>query len=543
MKRLSIVYTLLFLLFGCEKEETMVVMKETIAPPQITSPLNSADITITAAELADDIEFTWNETDYGVNTEVNYTLQMVAGCNSFTNPVTIISTTSNSWSMTLGDFNSKLVNDLKIAPHQKSDVQLRVSSSINDRYPSTSEIISISVTPWSDKPVALWMGENSASVPIVFANGEHTYEGYRYLEEGASFRFSNNPVCADIVYGSSGASLVEGDASTEIGIATSGFYKVNVDTENLTYELMLIETWGMIGTATPNGWDSSTPLTYNADNDVWQADITLAAGALKFRANNGWDLNYGPAVIDDLDGLLTTTNDAINIAEPGNYRVTIDFTQAEAPYSYKYSVSKLSDVPEPAKLWLPGSYQGWSPATAPTIYAINGDTYEGYVYINNGAGFKFTSAPDWDHINYGDSGTPGLLTTDGLADGMTLSTAGYYKFKVNTTTLAYTIDLITTWGLIGTSTTGGWDNSTAMTYDQANGVWKITTDLVPGALKFRANNGWGINYGAGDINAFNGTLVFDAPSVNIAEAGSYTVILDFSRSESPYQFTYSITKN
>src|ERR1041384_2861221 len=101
----------------------------------------------------------------------------------------------------------------------------------------------------------------------------------------------------------------------------------------------------------------------------------------------------------------------------------------------------------------------------------------------------------------------------------------------NTNTPAYSIDLVETIGLIGTATTGGWDTSTAMTFDQANNVWKITTDLAQGALKFRANNGWGINYGVADINALEGNMIFDAPSINIAEAGNYTITLDFSRSK------------
>jgi hypothetical protein len=46
-----------------------------------------------------------------------------------------------------------------------------------------------------------------------------------------------------------------------------------------------------------------------------------------------------------------------------------------------------------------------------------------------------------------------------------------------------------------------------------------------------------------DINALEGSLVWDAASADIKEAGSYTITLDFSRQESPYKYTYSIVKN
>src|ERR1700743_129879 len=62
------------------------------------------------------------------------------------------------------------------------------------------------------------------------------------------------------------------------------------------------------------------------------------------------------------------------------------------------------------QLWLPGSYEGYSPATAPTIPAQTPTTYEGYAYFSASGNFKFTSAPDYNHIIYGDGGN-GTLTT------------------------------------------------------------------------------------------------------------------------------------
>jgi len=129
-----------------------------------------------------------------------------------------------------------------------------------------------------------------------------------------------------------------------------------------------------------------------------------------------------------------------------------------------------------------------------------------------------------------------------------LSQAGVYKFNVNVNTLAYSAVLINSMGMVGPATLNGsndgWNQSVAMSYNQANDVWSATINLAPGALKFRANNEWTINYGPADSNSLTGALIFDDPgSINITESGSYTVILDFSRSEAPYKYTYSIVKN
>jgi hypothetical protein len=129
-----------------------------------------------------------------------------------------------------------------------------------------------------------------------------------------------------------------------------------------------------------------------------------------------------------------------------------------------------------------------------------------------------------------------------------LPQAGYYRFNVNVNALTYKADLINSMGLVGPATTdgsdSGWNQSVAMTYDQQHDVWKATINLVPGAVKFRANNEWTINYGPADSNSLTGTLINDDPgAIDIKEAGSYTVTADFSRSASPYTYSYSIVKN
>jgi hypothetical protein len=162
--------------------------------------------------------------------------------------------------------------------------------------------------------------------------------------------------------------------------------------------------------------------------------------------------------------------------------------------------------------------------------------------MNVGDYFKFTSAPDWDHINYGDAGG-GKLSTDGLAAGLKVDAPGVYKLNADITNLTYSATLINTIGIIGTATPHGWDSSTAMTYDVASNKWSIKLALVPGALKFRDNDSWDINYGPTDANALSGKLIFNDPgAVTINDAGTYTITLDMSQSSSK-GYAYTIVKN
>ena len=110
-----------------------------------------------------------------------------------------------------------------------------------------------------------------------------------------------------------------------LSVAQAGLYWCNVNTANLSYSVTLINTIGVIGDATPNGWDASTPLT-TTDNLIWTGTIAFKGGEFKFRANDGWDINLGGAISD-----LTQGGD--NIASPGegNYEVTLDLSTL--PYS------------------------------------------------------------------------------------------------------------------------------------------------------------------------------------------------------------------
>jgi hypothetical protein len=201
-------------------------------------------------------------------------------------------------------------------------------------------------------------------------------------------------------------------------------------------------------------------------------------------------------------------------------------------------------------LYLPGFYQGWSPGTAGTAAAEVSGIYEGYLYMPTSTDpsayhFKFTSAPDWNHINYGNSGTAGLLTTDGTAGDLVLPGPGFYEVTANTTTLAWTATPIT-WSIIGDATPGGWSNDTEMTYNASTNTWTVTAVmLTSGSFKFRANNAWNIDFGI-DANGhiqyadnpvypYNGTL----NNLTVPANGTYKITLDLSN---PNYYNYTAVK-
>ncbi len=184
---------------------------------------------------------------------------------------------------------------------------------------------------------------------------------------------------------------------------------------------------------------------------------------------------------------------------------------------------------------VPGNHQGWNPPTAPKLASSGfGETdYEGYIWLDGG--YKFL-APDasgafnWGNTDWGDDGSfSGVLVEQGESDCQ--SPAGYYRVKADTAALTYSTEL-TNWGIIGAATPGGWDASTALTYNTTTQMWEGIVELTAGEFKFRANDAWTINYG-GDPAAMSQ----DGANLSVGVAGTYLVKLNLS---SPRAYTYEL---
>ena len=257
--------------------------------------------------------------------------------------------------------------------------------------------------PGSD--LADWAPDKSPQIKSVEAAADNV-EGYAYMANASNeWKVATKPNWDGPNYGDGGA----GQLSETGGniISPAGYYKINVNAANLTYTAVATQ-WGVIGSATPSGWDDETALVYEPALRTWTGGVHLVPGEFKFRANHSWDYNYGGT-----GEFLVAGGDNIPASLEGDYYFSLDLSH---PLAYTY-VAQL-------------------------------------------------------------------------------------------------------WGLIGSATPGGWDNDTDMIWDAANHAMTITLDLVPGDIKFRANNDWAVNLGGTPDNLTQG-----GDNIPIAEAGNYTIKL------------------
>lgn len=154
-------------------------------------------------------------------------------------------------------------------------------------YKFTIEAVNYATYIWQAGNANEW---GSPANPLVLTNDDlGTYEGFMYLNGGFKFRSQEtNWNAPDWGYGGSPGTLKPqaGDLT-----ADEGFYAAKVVLSALTFELTPITTVGIIGSATENGWDASTPMDWDSTEKCWVITTTLKGGAgfeMKFRGNDDW---------------------------------------------------------------------------------------------------------------------------------------------------------------------------------------------------------------------------------------------------------------
>ena len=146
------------------------------------------------------------------------------------------------------------------------------------------------------------------------------------------------------------------------------------------------------------------------------------------------------------------------------------------------------------------------------------------MWITNGTfEFKFTSAPDWDHTNFGPGSEEGILDPEAGFVNLSVPGPGNFFLTADTIGLTWTNE-VRNFALVGTFNDWGGSPDAELSWDEENWRWTITIDFDAGTeFKWRANSDWIVNLGPNDPD--DGSLVQDGGNVIIGNGGSYTINL------------------
>jgi len=267
---------------------------------------------------------------------------------------------------------------------------------------------------------------------------------------------------------------------------------------------------------------SGGEVTYDGGGTVTARGLVWGASANPTTTDNKIDGGSGlGAFVSNLTGLTVNTV----------YHVRSFATNsAGTAYGADVQFSTLADI---TKLWLVGDYNSWDNSdNAKFILSTltsNGNA-EGYAFLKKG-GLKLVTDHSWSNpATFGDGGA-GKLTNPG--GNISVAADGYYLIKANIGTMTYSLTL-TTWGIIGDATAGGWGTQTNMNYNATSNVFTLGAHLAAGKFfKFRGTSDWAINYGS---TAGNATLNLDGSNIPVTMEADYAITLDLSR---PNAYTYT----
>lgn len=295
---------------------------------QITSPDDGSSLVLSDADLnAQAVEITYNPADFGFSAATTYVFELDAADGDFSNPVQAGMSTSNSISLKTGTLNNAILS-FGAQGGFESTVQGRVVARINDNIDSiVSNTIMMTVTPFAVQFPFLhvpggYQGWNPAdsSTIIYSTTRDGKYDGYIYFGEPSQFKLTDGPSW-DVNWGDDEKDgiLNPGGIDNNLEAMEVGMHRIKANLNDLSYSIELTN-WGVIGSATPTGWDADTDMVYDATSGTLKLTMDLAAGEIKFRANDDWGLNYG-----DTDGNLSLEEggDNIVITDPGNYTIEL----------------------------------------------------------------------------------------------------------------------------------------------------------------------------------------------------------------------------
>ena len=560
---------------GCQKPEMIQIS----APEDVVAPvLNAvADINITPANLGlESVTFEWSAADYGVNTQINYAIE-VATAGSADKVVLTSGINDTKAVVSYEAVNAILLYDLGLASGIPETVDFYVSAKVGEYPKIYSNAVSASAT----------VTEAEKEYPKLYVVG--SYNGWSHDKNQYLFDFegSNTVYQGMVDFGADHASnefkITGGgwgndehsmngahDAESKtIALVAGGGDNINVYQAKRFYHLTFdraltltadfsFDQIGVIGDF--NGWGGDVVMEFNDVKQRFYADVEFPAdGGFKFRADADWAVNWGSTgsgVLDSGDNIPVTA---------GNYRVYLNMNNAgEMTYELNAKMYGQDEnagnttpeppvvEPDPVKGWsLIGGFNGWAGdlmlASDGTYYVVKGVELEGEL--------KFRKDADWA-VNFGlsDNTVPFeanveiALAQDGANIVVPAGTYDVYLDDANAKAWFITdgsypgggaAPEASEWGVVGQVNGWGGTPDIVMYKTSTEGLFVARNVEMPdGGFKIRANNEWNdaANYGLASAGAVEVDHAYDVICSGgsgdmTLVAGTYDIWFDLTNSK------------
>jgi hypothetical protein len=341
-----IIAAIVFATLGSCSDEQNFQLAEAKGSFSILTPQTGASTVLTPALATNPaITMTWSAADFTTPTQVDYTVEIAVTGTNFAAITPAGTTTATNLTWSVADLNGAVLA-AGLTPFSQGSIDIRVKAAVGS-VTQYSNTINVLITPYTTAlPTIAVPGNHQNWSPgtapkLASAGfGQTNYEGYVWLngefkfvapDNAGNFNWGNDD------WGDDGTFTNKLRLTNEVNCnaAVAGYYRLKANTTALTYSQERT-TWAIIGNATPGGWSTDTPMTYDPTTRKWTVTVTLSAQSapndgLKFRANGAWDLNYGDT---GADGKLEEGGTNISTTA-GVKTITLDLSN---PRVYTYSI-------------------------------------------------------------------------------------------------------------------------------------------------------------------------------------------------------------
>ena len=572
------------LLAACQTPEIVQIASPENVVPASLHELEVNEIAISATNQQETVSFSWEAADYGAPTQINYSLE--AALDATSQKVTILSGLSTTEAtVTYEDLNRVLFNDLQVPEGQPTELQFYVGSVIYAgssvaSYPKVySEPISAVVTVTAAEKVYPKLtvagsyaynnwSPGKGQYVFDFEGNDAKYSGMIYFGEDVSnlqFKFVGE------AWGNNEFSVPEGTAqgaeASELPLQAGGGDNISAYATYKYYNLTLDKTapkviknfafnsLGVIGSATSTGWDADTDMQFDPVKQRFFVDMTLADGEIKFRADDGWDVNWGAT-----DGILVSGGDNIAV-KAGNYRVYVNMNN---PAAMTYELNKgdygaAAPEPEPEPEPEVPAVVGWSLIGAFNDWAgdvmlASDGTYFFVKGVELNGELKFRKDGDWA-VNFGlaegaEFAANAEIAVAGNGANINVPAGTYDVYLDEANAKAWFITdgsypggaaapEASEWGVVGVVNNWGGTPDIVMYKTATEGLFVAKNVAMPdGGFKIRANNAWvdTANYGLASAGAVEVDHAYDLVCSGgsgdmTLVAGNYDIWFDLTNSK------------
>lgn len=536
------------LLSACQDlEEARTYNSENALAPKLHAL--PGEIVITSENMGEVQTFSWDAADFGVRTQINYSIE--ASYNHGEKIVLITGMDGTSSEQSYENINRLLALEVEngglgVPVDEPSDVNFYVSATIGANYQklySNAVTVRVTVTKAERVYPQVWVigdycGWNHDNSQFLYSFQDNDiYEGVIDFGEKAANGFKLTGVagwddsCNWGIKGDDPAPEAEAGSITLISDGGSGnieayskrFYRFEFNRATLVLSNKLsFNSLSIVGDAGEqvSGWGTAeVDMNFDAAKQRFYADVDFSEGEIKFRIDHGWDTSFGSSTEGKLD-----SGDNIKVPE-GKYRVYVNLNNP-ADMTYELNSEDYGtgggDEPEPepeTAAWYIHGQTVATPEWGPTPMKSASDNIKAYkaadVEVGENSQFLFKSGDESQWIGadkaFADGNDPypcvigsAFKVSDDKVNAVIAEAGTYDYWLLPDDGRAYVMEagkkpeqVDKTWGIVGNIT--GWGDLGDFSMSLENGYYVrkgvvLTTDSE---FKIRFDNNWddSKNYG------------------------------------------------